>query len=54
MVRDTILILEDDDANRSRLVGLLQDKYKIQEVSNERDGIEVFRKYASVIAVVLV
>ena len=54
MGRDTILILEDDDASRSKLVGLLKDKYKVIEVSNERDGVEVFRKHASSIAVVLV
>ena len=54
MVRDTILILEDDNASRSKLVELLQDKYKILEVSNEKDGVNVFRKHASAIAVVLV
>lgn len=54
MLRDTILILEDDDVNRKKLVEIFQDKYKVLEVSNEKEGIEIFRKHAFSLAVVLV
>ena len=38
MVRDTILILEDDELSRRRLEEILRNKYKIQAVMNERRG----------------
>lgn len=54
MLRDTVLILENDDVSRKKLVEIFQDKYKVQEVTNEKEGIEILRKYASSLAVVLV
>lgn len=54
MARDTILILEDDDDSRQKLVGMFRDKYKIVEVTSEKEGIDVLRKQAVSLAVVLV
>lgn len=54
MLRDTVLILENDDISRRKLVEIFQDEYKVLEVSNEKEGIEILRKYASSLAVVLV
>lgn len=54
MLRDTILILEDDELSRKQLIEILKDKYKIQTVPNEREGVEVLRKQAASIAAVLV
>ncbi len=53
MPRDSILILENDDANRKKLVEIFQGKYKILEISTEKEGIEVLRKHAASLAVVL-
>ncbi len=53
MKRNIILILENDDASRAKLVEIFQDKYKILEASNEKDGIEILRNQASTLAVVL-
>ena len=54
MVRDTIMILEYDESSRKKLAEIFQDKYKIQEVSDEKEGIDILRKHASSLAVVLV
>lgn len=54
MARDSILILENDDASRKKLAEIFQDKYKILEISSEKEGIEVLRKHVASIAVVLV
>lgn len=54
MVRDTILILEDDEVSRKRLTEIFQGKYKIQAVMNERDGGEILRTQTAAIAAVLV
>lgn len=54
MTHDTILILEDDDASRKKLVEIFQDEYKILEVSNEKDGIDALKNHASSLALVLV
>ena len=54
MVRDTILILEDDELSRRRLEDILRDKYKIQAVMNEREGVEILRKQPASITAVLV
>ena len=35
MVRDTVLILEEEDASRKKLSEIFQDKYKILAVTNE-------------------
>ena len=47
MTRDTILILEDDEVSRTKLVEMFQNEYKILEVSNEKDGIEALKNHAS-------
>ncbi|MDE6952094.1 MAG: HD domain-containing protein [Lachnospiraceae bacterium] len=54
MVRDTILILEDDEQSRKRLEEILRGKYKIQAVTNEREGVEILRKQTAILAAVLV
>lgn len=54
MAQDTILILEDEEVSRKRLTEIFQGKYKIQAVVNERDGREILRTQAGVIAAVLV
>lgn len=54
MTRDTILILEDDDAGRAKLAEIFRGKYNIQAVSSEREGVEILRKQAASLAVVLV
>lgn len=54
MVRDVILILEDEELSRRRLTEIFQDKYKIQAVPNEREGVEILRTQAASIAAVLV
>ena len=54
MERDTILILEDDEQSRKRLTEILQGKYKIQAVLNEKEGVEILRKQGASLAAVLV
>lgn len=54
MARDTILILEDDEFSRKRLTEILQDKYKIQAVMNEKVGVEILGNQVASIAAVLV
>ena len=54
MVRDTILILEEDDDSRAKLTEIFQGKYKVLAFSNEKDGIEILRTQAASLAVVLV
>lgn len=54
MARDTILILEDDNASCAKLTEIFQEKYKIQTVFTEREGIDFLRKHAASLAVVLV
>lgn len=54
MARDTILILEEDAASRTELAGIFQDKYKVLEVSNEKEGLDVLRAHMPSLAVVLV
>lgn len=53
MLRDTILIVENDEDSRKKLVELFQNKYKILEVSNEKDGIDILRNQVSSLAVVI-
>ena len=54
MVRDTILVLEEDDDSRAKLTEIFQGKYKVLAFSNEKDGIEILRTQAASLAVVLV
>ena len=54
MVRDTILIFEDDVASRTKLAEIFQDKYKVLGASDEREGLKILREHATSIAVVLV
>ena len=54
MMRNTILIFEDDIASRESLAEIFQNKYKILGASNEKEGLTVLREHASSIAVVLV
>lgn len=54
MIRDTILILESDEVSRAELADIFRDKYKILEVSNEKDGLDVLRNHAPSLAVILV
>ncbi len=54
MIRDTILILEQDQTSQEQLAEMFQDKYKILQVSTEKEGIEILRTSAASLAVVLV
>lgn len=54
MARDTILILEEDKASRAELAKIFEDKYKILEVSNEKEGVDILRQHGASLAVVLV
>ena len=53
MKYDTILIIDDDVASRKILAEIFQDKYKILEACNGKEGIELLRANAYSIAVVL-
>ena len=53
MKRDTILILEQDDASRKMLVDLFKNKYKILSAPDEKEGLELLRSHAQSLAVVL-
>ena len=54
MKRDTILILENDEASRKELADIFRDEYKILEVSNEKEGLDVLRAHISSLAAILV
>lgn len=54
MARDTMLILENDDASSDSLADIFQDKFKIIKVRSEKEGIDVLRDQVSSLAVVLV
>ncbi len=54
MIRDTILILEEDDESRRKLTEIFQDKYKIMQVTSEKEGVDVLKKHAPSLAVILV
>ncbi len=54
MLRDTILILEHEEDSRKKLVEIFQDKYKILQVTTEKEGIDILRQHASKLAVILV
>lgn len=53
MKRDTLLIIEDDEASRTMLAGIFQDEYKILEAADGREGIEILKKNIASVAVVL-
>ena len=53
MKRDTILIIDDDNISRTILADIFRDEYKILEASNGKEGIELLRKNANSLAVVL-
>lgn len=54
MLRDTILILENEEDSRKKLAEIFRDEYKVLEVSNEKEGIELLRAHAGSLAVILV
>ncbi len=53
MISNKILIFEEEEESRKKLIEIFQDKYQILVASNERQGIEVLREHASTIAVVI-
>lgn len=53
MVRDTVLILENEEESRKKLEEIFQNKYKVLSVTNEKDGIDLLRVHATSLAVVL-
>ncbi len=53
MLRDTILILENEEDCLSKLTDIFKDKYKILSASNEKEGIGLLRKHAASLAVIL-
>lgn len=54
MKRDTILIVDNDEVNRKELADIFRDEYKILEVSNEKDGLDVFKAHITSLAAILV
>lgn len=53
MIRDKILILENDEESRTKLVEIFKGRYKILEATNEKEGVDVLKKNMASIAVVL-
>lgn len=53
MERDIILIIDDDDISRTILADIFRNEYKILEAGNGKEGIDLLRKNAHSIAVVL-
>lgn len=54
MKRDTILIVDNDEVNRKELADIFRAEYKILEVSNEKDGLDVFKAHITSLAAILV
>ncbi len=54
MIRDKILILENEDDTRAKLVEIFKGRYKILEALNEKEGVDILKKNMSSIAVILV
>lgn len=54
MLRDKLLILENEDESRKKLAEIFRDKYEILEVTNEKDGLDLLKEHAQSIAVILV
>lgn len=54
MARDTMLILENDEASSESLAKIFEKKFKIIKVSSEKEGIDVLREQVASLAVVLV
>ncbi len=53
-MRDTILILEFDDSSRAQLAEIFRDKYKVLDVPDEKEGLNILRNQGASLAVVLV
>lgn len=54
MIRDKILILEDEDASRKKLAEIFQDKYEVFEAVTEKAAVDILRQNAASLAVILV
>lgn len=53
MIRDKILILEENDNDRAQLVKIFQTKYKILEATTEKEGVFILKNHTASIAVIL-
>lgn len=53
-MRDTIFIFDNDNASRTKLTSIFHEKYKILEVTNGKEGLDLFRSHVSSIAAVLI
>lgn len=42
--KDTILIIDDSEKNRSLLTGVLSDKYNVIEADEGEDGLHILKK----------
>lgn len=49
----TLLIVEDNEANREMLASVLEDDYSIIEATDGREGIERMQEFADVISLIL-
>lgn len=54
MKQDTILIVEEDKTSREGLTGIFQDKYKILEAPDGKEGLMLLRSNLASLAAVLV
>lgn len=54
MLRDTILVLENEEDSRKKLAEIFQGKYKVLEAANEKEGLDLLREHASALAAILV
>lgn len=52
-MKNTILIVDDAEINRSMLVDMLSGEYEILEASNGLEALALINRYASELSVVL-
>ena len=51
--KDTILIIDDSEKNRSLLTGVLSDKYNVIEADEGEDGLHILKKNFSEVSLVI-
>lgn len=47
MIRDKILILEENDNDRAQLVKIFQNKHKILEATTEKEGVFILKNHTA-------
>ena len=53
-MKNTVLVVEDNEMNRMMLVGFLEDTYQVLEAENGRQALEILRSGANRISAVIV